>query len=30
MIAPYFGEEQMAFYRRCEEIYEDMLAGDKG
>ena len=28
MVAPYLGEEQMAFYRQCEAIYEGMLARD--
>jgi AcrR family transcriptional regulator len=29
MVSPYLGEEQMAFYRECEAIYEDMLTGDR-
>lgn len=29
MVAPYLGEEQMAFYRQCELIYEGMLASDE-
>jgi AcrR family transcriptional regulator len=26
MVSPYLGEEQLAFYRQCEAIYEGMLA----
>ena len=29
MVAPYLGEEQISFYRDCESIYQDMLAGDE-
>jgi len=29
MVAPYLGEEQMSFYRDCENIYANMLAADE-
>jgi hypothetical protein len=25
MVAPYLGDEEMSFYRVCEEIYSSML-----
>ena len=28
MVAPYLGDDELSFYRECEDTYIEMLAGD--